>query len=222
MNSLSICITTWNSAPFLRLCLAAIKQNTVIPYEVMIYDNGSMDETKEVVEACGIGALTYMLGTNKGINQGWNRCVEKAQYDHCITLHTDMCVLSEWDLALVRGIKKLNKPWQYLACCRSVEKESHVQCQVTNKDGWDFNRANHESEFFPYVEAAIKTYKEKDRGKLIMAPRQPFVFSKFLWEKVGGWDEELFSYGEDDQKILAAWGVGVRLFPMVMDSKQSS
>jgi len=205
-------------------------QHTTLPYEIIIHDNDlfNEDNTEEVVEKfCYIYSvknLTYMKGPNKGVMYGWNRCIEKAKYEWVYTPHVDMILLPHWDTNLAKGINKIGMAWKVLACSRSIERESHIQCQITNKDGYDFDWDTFKTKpgkeiFWEHViPDVLEEYQKKDKGKTVTAPREPMCHHKMLWDKMNGYSEELFSFGTDDWKILKAWDCGVRRFPMILDS----
>ena len=58
-NGVSIVIATCNLLGFTRLCIDYIRKNTIIPYELVIVDNGSTDGTREY-----FGELSKKLDVN--------------------------------------------------------------------------------------------------------------------------------------------------------------
>ena len=50
MLSVSLIITTYNRPDALAAVLHSVKQQTVLPNEVLIADDGSTDETRQVIE----------------------------------------------------------------------------------------------------------------------------------------------------------------------------
>jgi glycosyltransferase involved in cell wall biosynthesis len=91
MNA-SILIVTRNRAADLRMTLEAMR-SVVVPdglsAELLVVDNGSTDETREVVERCEIPGLSvrYLLECKSGLSHGRNRGVAEAKGE--ILLFTD-------------------------------------------------------------------------------------------------------------------------------------
>ncbi|HXH41810.1 MAG TPA: glycosyltransferase, partial [Thermoanaerobaculia bacterium] len=51
-GTVSVVIVTWNSAPFLRRCLAALASQTYPDLELIHIDNASADDSVAVVRQC--------------------------------------------------------------------------------------------------------------------------------------------------------------------------
>jgi len=107
---LSIAIPTYNRAPLLRLCLEQILKQ-VAPYntelEVLVSDNGSIDDTEEVVrEVINLGLnITYIKNTeNIGAEKNVVQCFEKATGNYVLILGDDDLIL---DGGLIRIIEFL-------------------------------------------------------------------------------------------------------------------
>ncbi|MFC1540660.1 glycosyltransferase [Candidatus Margulisiibacteriota bacterium] len=62
----SVIIATHNHAHFLSECLNSVKQQTYPDYEVILVDNGSTDDTKEVVKKLSWDKLKYHYQENTG------------------------------------------------------------------------------------------------------------------------------------------------------------
>jgi glycosyltransferase involved in cell wall biosynthesis len=65
----------------LQLCLNSIWENTVLPYDLMVFDNGSCREVKEyLVNAAGQGKIQYLILSEKNLGKGgaWNIIFEAA------------------------------------------------------------------------------------------------------------------------------------------------
>jgi len=209
-RGISICITSWNSADYLKLCLDAIYHHTQLPYEVLVHDNASEDNTEEVVATTNAENVKYTRGENRGINAGWNWCIENAKYEYIYTPHTDHVVLPNWDIGLAEMTKKIPVAWKFLGCSRSLEKRSHIQCQAT---GYEYGKINNFD-----IEKLLADAEKLLENKIVTAPRQPFFFHRMFFDKLGGFDCNFYSFAEDDDKVLAAWDLGIRRFPMTFSS----
>ena len=71
---ISVVIVTYNRAHFLKDALDSIKRQTFKDYEIILVDDGSTDNTKEIVEM--YEGIHYIYQEHAGIsrarNTGWN------------------------------------------------------------------------------------------------------------------------------------------------------
>ena len=68
----SVLINNFNNAPYLRACIDSVLQQTLPPDEILIYDDGSTDESPEIIRSYGSkvkGLLAPKLSLNKRQNQ---------------------------------------------------------------------------------------------------------------------------------------------------------
>ena len=63
--SLSVIIPTYNRSGYVRACLAALRDSGVPDLDVIVSDDGSTDDTREVVAATDPGAR-YLWHANEG------------------------------------------------------------------------------------------------------------------------------------------------------------
>ena len=72
--TVSLVISSYNWKEALRLCLLSVTRQTVLPFEVIIADDGSTDGTKEVVDSFQRHSpfpIKYVWHED----QGWRKCV---------------------------------------------------------------------------------------------------------------------------------------------------
>jgi glycosyltransferase involved in cell wall biosynthesis len=83
MNKLSVLIPTYNRAEFLGYCLDSLTKQTFKDFCVIIYDDGSTDNTKKVVnEYSKILNIEYVKGeTNKGVGFSRNELLKRVKTD---------------------------------------------------------------------------------------------------------------------------------------------
>ncbi len=121
-----------------------------------------------------------------------------------------MYLLPGWDTALLEAAKN-QLPESMLLCSRSIEPGfSHIPSQIIANYGneWDnFQEDRLMNEYKKYIEKGV-----------VVNARMPFFLHRNLWEKLGGVDENYFSYCTDDDLIQDCYDKGVRKFWMVYDS----
>ncbi len=73
----SVVIVTWNSAPFLRRCLAALAAQTYPELELIHVDNASKDESAALVRE--VASRQIINETNRGFSAAVNQAVRVAK-----------------------------------------------------------------------------------------------------------------------------------------------
>ena len=77
----SVCIPTYNGAPFLQEALDSVSQQTYRNIEVIISDDASNDKTLEIIQDFKAKAsfpVSIYHHEPKGIGANWNNCIRKA------------------------------------------------------------------------------------------------------------------------------------------------
>jgi glycosyltransferase involved in cell wall biosynthesis len=96
----SIVIPTFNRAGDLRATLDSLsKQGTQAPWEVIVVDNNSADETRRVVAQAAVGfpvELRYVFETEQGRSAALNAGIRTARGDVIVTTDDDVRLEPEW------------------------------------------------------------------------------------------------------------------------------
>jgi GT2 family glycosyltransferase/2-polyprenyl-3-methyl-5-hydroxy-6-metoxy-1,4-benzoquinol methylase/tetratricopeptide (TPR) repeat protein len=91
----SIVVLAWNELLYTRECLASIQACTRMPYELVLVDNGSTDETLQFFRSVP-GAKVIANGANLGFAGGNNRGILAATGDYIVILNNDTLVTDGW------------------------------------------------------------------------------------------------------------------------------
>jgi len=93
MKDVTIGIATWNGAALLRECLGSIKKNVIgISYDVVVVDNGSIDETSKIMQE-EYPDFTYIRNReNEGVAKARNKCLDIADARYVIVLDVDTII----------------------------------------------------------------------------------------------------------------------------------
>ena len=81
MSKISVCIPTYNGARYLEACLDSVLNQTYKDIEILAVDDGSTDNTIEILERYSANDQRIRLVRNEhnlGLVANWNRCVELA------------------------------------------------------------------------------------------------------------------------------------------------
>jgi len=106
----SIIILNWNLLEKLKECLESIKENTDIPYEVIVVDQGSNDGSLEYLKSLDwikLVSLKENVGVPKGYNIGMDHANPKSKF--FMFLNNDCKVCKGWLEAMVSLAKSDEK-----------------------------------------------------------------------------------------------------------------
>lgn len=99
----SVVIVTWNSAPFLRRCLAALAAQTHPSIELIHVDNASSDESVAIVRE-NATATHIINDTNRGFSAAVNQAVRIANGEFVLLLNPDAYLEPDYVSALVAAL----------------------------------------------------------------------------------------------------------------------
>ena len=89
MPTVSIIIPTYNRASMLREAIQSVLDQTYSDFEVIVVDDGSTDETQEVVKAFSDSRIRYIFQENGGRSKARNRALSLAQGRYIAFLDSD-------------------------------------------------------------------------------------------------------------------------------------
>jgi glycosyltransferase involved in cell wall biosynthesis len=188
---ISYCLPTKNNLRYLKGSITSIKENSQLPYEIVVYIDADNDGTEEWLKA-NAPEVKYTKNDSseyKGIAYGYNRCIEQSTGDVICVFHADMYMGKGFDVNLVKYLK----PNTVVSATR-IEPPLHPagKEKIVENFGMypeDFKKA----EFDSYVAKYIVDNKDiTSRG--IFAPWMTY---KNNLTDIGMHDEVLHSYYED-------------------------
>lgn len=86
----TVIIPTFNRASFLRRALTSVLNQTLLPSEIIVVDDGSIDNTEDVVAE--FSEVTYIYKANGGVSSARNEGIKRAKYEYIAFLDSD----DEW------------------------------------------------------------------------------------------------------------------------------
>lgn len=92
----SVVILNWNGEKMLRQFLpSVVKYSTSAETEVVVADNGSTDQSLEVLKSFP-SVRTIVLDQNYGFAEGYNRALEQVNAEYTVLLNSDVDVTQGW------------------------------------------------------------------------------------------------------------------------------
>lgn len=91
----SIVMLSWNAVEFTKIALDSIRKYTSPPYEIVIVDNGSNEETVQWLRGL-TDARVIFNEKNRGYAGGNNQAIAAASGDYVVLLNNDVIVTEGW------------------------------------------------------------------------------------------------------------------------------
>jgi GT2 family glycosyltransferase len=104
----SAIITTWNSAPFLRRCLDAFRQQSYPSLELIHIDNGSADDSARLVAGA---AQQIVNAENRGFAAAVNQGIAVARGEYVLLLNPDAFLEPDYVANIVRALERAGESY---------------------------------------------------------------------------------------------------------------
>ncbi|MBD2109970.1 glycosyltransferase family 2 protein [Nodosilinea sp. FACHB-13] len=143
---ISVIIPCFNTAPFIGQQLEALTKQTVAPYEVIVADNGSTDNSRTVAEQYSdrLSNLKVIDAAGmQGASHARNAGAKAATSDYLAFCDADDIVSEGWLEALGQAFVNHG----FLACCLDYEKLNNDTANTSQTDGLQ----NFRTPFYPFA-----------------------------------------------------------------------
>ena len=149
----SVCVPTYNGAPYLRECLASIQAQTLGDFEVVIADDASTDATCAIAAEFVERDPRFRLHRNPaqlGLVGNWMRCIQASRGTWIKLLFQDDLLKENCLARLVESCERSNRPFGF--CEREIlfdglvadttqrmfrDHQSFIEDQYRNKESVD-------------------------------------------------------------------------------------
>lgn len=95
MDKTSVIILNWNGAQILRKYLPSVVAHTP-KAEIIVADNGSTDDSLQVLAKEFLTVRTIVLDKNYGFAEGYNRAIDLIDSEYVVLLNSDVAVTDNW------------------------------------------------------------------------------------------------------------------------------
>lgn len=184
-----------------RACLAAVREFTSLPYEILIVDMGGSPALQAWLQALQQECADIKVlfnETNTGTARGRNLAAACARGRYLVFLDNDACVLPGWLEPLVAGVsdaaacgaKILSGDGRRVECCGARISVEYKEDQI-NALGLEIVQV-----LDPDDPAAMQA------GPVVWYPTTCLLIRKDVFGQIGGFDENLFICEEDKDLAL--------------------
>lgn len=193
---LSVIIVSYNTADLIGPCLASLEETSqTVSREVFVVDNASPDGSTEIIRR-DFPAVHLVANTdNKGFAAANNQVLPLCRGDFILFLNPDTQVMPD---TLGKAIAYMKKhPDIGLAGAKIINPDGTPQESVSHRyPGEKFTRGD-----LPLL-----------KGEIACVLGAAMIAKRDVISAVGGFDEDFFLYGEDEDLCLrlrkAAWKIG--------------
>ncbi|MES2733376.1 MAG: glycosyltransferase family 2 protein [Bacteroidota bacterium] len=216
MPELSIIIVSWNTKQLLRNCLNSIYAQTKRhPFEVIVVDNQSPDESAEMVRNEFKQVRLIANSMNRGFAAANNQGLAVANGNYFLLLNPDTLVLdgaidSLLDYALQASAGRMRLG---ILTCKLLNGDFSLQQSVNRF--FSFTRSVYENRFFTEVSEKLSDryknlfkYNHDTEGTIEWAYGAVMLFSRHLVETIGVLDERFYIYAEEMDYFMRARKAG--------------
>jgi GT2 family glycosyltransferase len=192
---ISVVIVNWNRKELLRKCLGSLTLQTGVPFETIVVDNGSVDDSAEMAEM-EFGARVIRNLENRGFCAANNQGIAVSRGCFIALLNNDAEAEPGWLAAL------------YRACMKRHDVGMAASKILVWEDPGRIDKAGHL--IFPDGQNRGRGSGATDRGQfeaeeeVLWPDGCAGMYRKEMLEAIGGFDEDFFAYGDDAELGLRA------------------
>jgi GT2 family glycosyltransferase len=195
---ISCIVVNWNRRELLRACLESLAHQDYPSFEVIVVDNGSTDGSPHLVQQALAGCSVRLIrnATNRGFCAANNQGIASARGEFIALLNNDAEADPQFLSALLRVFD--GRPDVGMAAAKIVvwedpeliDKAGHL----IYPDGQNRGRGTGE-----------RDHGQFDRVEEVLWPDGcAAMYRKSMLDQIGGFDEDLFAYGDDAELGLRA------------------
>lgn len=196
-TTVAVVILNWNTSDLLnRFLPLVINRSQGEGIEIIVADNGSTDNSVEMVRATFPGVKVLQFEKNHGFAGGYNLALKQIDADYTILLNSDVEPGENWLSPLIDWMQ--NQP-QMAACMpkiKSLENRSHFEYAgaaggFIDRLGYTFCRGR----LFNVIEEDKGQYEVP--GEVFWASGAALMVRTHLFNDSGGLDEHFFAHMEE-------------------------
>ena len=214
MSIVKIVILNWNGVAHLRRFLPSVVAAAPAGVEVVVADNGSTDDSVEVLRSEFPSVTVLRMDRNYGFAGGYNRALQRIEADYYVLLNSDVETPRGWLAPLVETLDR--NPDVGVVSPKLISSEDRRMFEYAGASGGYVDWLG-----YPFCRGRILRTVEEDRGQyddardLFWVSGAAFCCRAELFHRLGGFDDDFFAHMEE---IDLCWrmqlaGYRVRVVP---------
>ena len=188
MMEASVIIPNYNGAEFIKECIDSLKLQEYKDFEIIVVDNGSEDDSADLVEREYPGIRLKRLDQNYGFSRAVNEGLRMSEAPFVILLNSDTRVEAGFVGALVSAIKSDESVFSVASKMIQMKRPDKLDGagDLYSAFGWAYARGKGRSS-----EGYTKT------AKVFSACGGAAIYRRSILDEIGWFDEFHFAYLED-------------------------
>ncbi len=214
MSIVKIVILNWSGVAHLRRFLPSVVSAAPADVEVIVADNGSTDDSVEVLRSEFPSVTVLRMDRNYGFAGGYNRALQRIEADYYVLLNSDVETPAGWLEPLVETLDR--NPDVAVVSPKLISSEDRRMFEYAGASGGYLDVLG-----YPFCRGRILRTVEEDRGQydderdLFWVSGAAFCCRADVFHALGGFDDDFFAHMEE---IDLCWrmqlaGFRVRVVP---------
>lgn len=191
---ISVIIVNYKTPQEVKNCVESVLQQKNVNFEIIVVDNDSQDKSVEVLENFGGQLKLIKNSENIGFGRANNLAAHQALGKYILLLNPDAWLQYPNDLEKMVKFMENNKQFGL------------VGTKIVNKCG----RETRPNKFYPGERYIGYPYKNLP-GAIAWVLGACMIIPKKIYEKIAGFDEDYFLYGEDPDICLRIRKLGYEI-----------
>lgn len=196
MKKVAVVILNWNGRKLMEEFLPSVVRYCPEWAEVIVADNGSSDDSLEMLKEKFPGVGIIRLDHNYGFAEGYNQAISQIDHEYSVLLNSDVEVTPNW-LDAITGILDADPS---IACA-----QPKIRAQ-RNKEYFEYAGAAGgfmDRYGYPFCRGRILHVVEKDKGQydtqadILWATGACLFIRTAVYKEVGGLDAGFFAHQEE-------------------------
>lgn len=196
MSNCKIIILNWNGRDHLLRFLPSVIATTPKSVEIVVADNGSTDDSIDILNAQFPSVRIIRLEQNFGFAEGYNRALKEVVADYYILLNSDVETTDGWCTSLIEFMDE--NPQAVAVAPKLLSYCEKTKFEYAGASGGFIDRFG-----YPFCRGRILQITETDQGQYDDA-REVFwgsgaalMFRAKEFHSIGGFDGDFFAHMEE-------------------------
>ncbi|MEP6701196.1 MAG: glycosyltransferase family 2 protein [Bacteroidota bacterium] len=200
---IAIVILNWNGQKYLEQFLPSVLLSGYSNYDIIVADNGSVDESVSFLQKNYPGIRLIRFNENYGFAKGYNEALKQVDADYYSILNSDVEVQPGWLQPMVELLEK-NK--NIAACQSKLLSYNNLPGQKAGKKMFEYAGAAGgwlDKYGYPFAKGRIFDVTEEDRGQydqsepIFWASGAALFIRSSVFHEMKGFDQYFFAHQEE-------------------------